>query len=54
MRANSSGAGWLEKSLNTKLGWFSFTLTLNFCAHTNKRQKTVACDSTHFRNGFWT
>jgi len=38
MRANSSGAGWLEKSLNTKLGWFSFTLNLNFCAHTNAKK----------------
>jgi len=38
MRANDSEAGWLEKSLNTKLGWFYFTLNLNFCAHTNAKK----------------
>src|SRR4028118_789545 len=53
MRANNSGAGWLEKSLNTKLGWFHFTLNLNFCAHTNTK-KPLLVIGTHFCNGFWT
>jgi hypothetical protein len=46
MRANSSGAGWLEKSLNTKLGWFSFTLNLNFCAHTNAKKPLLVIGPT--------
>jgi hypothetical protein len=53
MRANNSGAGWLEKSLNTKLGWFYFTLNLNFCVHTNTK-KPLLVIGTHFCNGFWT
>jgi hypothetical protein len=38
MRANDLGAGWLEKSLDTNLGWFYFTLNLNFCAQTNAKK----------------
>ncbi len=38
MRANDLGAGWLEKSLNTNLGWFYFTLNLNFCVRINAKK----------------
>jgi len=46
MRANNSGAGWLEESLNTKLGWFYFTLNLNFCVRINAKKPLLVIGPT--------